>query len=151
MKLGTTLKSVEKKFGPAVAGEGDPETTFSAVRYPAGRAKKFAGLAGRHADAVFYLHFPVPVDWTLLKSKKGIPDFINDLSLSGPQGEQHREKEAKIFRELFTAKHRLKEKLLGLVGKKGYPLRIELDGEMFGVDATITQDKKGKVTLKILI
>lgn len=151
MNFGITLKTVEKKFGPAVAGEGDADTTFSALPYPAGKAKKFAGLPGRHDGAAFYLHFPIPVDWSQLKTKKGIPDFINDLKLSGPQGEQDREKKAASFRTAYTSKKRLKEKLTALVGKKNHPLHLQLDGETYPTEATITRDKKGKLTLKITL
>ena len=91
MNLGVTLKAAEKKFGPALPGPGEADRTLAAVRYAKGGAKKFAGIPGIHDHALFHIHFPTPIDWTLLTTKKGTPDFINDLKESGPQGEQGRE------------------------------------------------------------
>ena len=91
MNLGATLKAAEKVFGPALPGRGTEENTLSAVRYAKGGATKYAGIVGFDEGAKFYLHFPTPVDWNLLTTKKGTPDFISDLRESGPQGEQGRE------------------------------------------------------------
>jgi hypothetical protein len=108
MNLGATLKAAEKVFGPALPGRGDEDKTLSAVHYAAGKGKKFAGVAGVREDAVFHIHFPTRVEWTLLRSKKGTPDFINDLKPSGPQGEQGRERLVAEFLERYE---KLREKL----------------------------------------
>jgi hypothetical protein len=145
MTLGTTLKAVEKKFGPALVGIGDPDKTFSAVRFAAGKGKKFAGVPGIRDDALFHLHFPLTVDWKQLKTAKGTPDFINNLTSSGPQGEPDREQK---FQE-FLATHRGKNRLKELAGKRTIDFSIE--GEGFRYPGTVTVDKKGKITLKITI
>ena len=169
MNLGTTLASVEKKFGPALAGVGGEGCTFSATRFAAGKGKKFAGIPGKRDDAVFYVHFPVPVDWSQLTTKKGTPDFINNLSASGPQGEQGREllveqflanyekteasrrakgiaKEKKrLAAEKKEASRFLREKLAQFEGER--TLLVEIDGERLEIPVSIKIAKTGKVKL----
>lgn len=103
MTLGATLKAAEKVFGPALPGRGTEETTLSAVRYVAGRSVKYGGVAGFREDAKFHIHFPTPVDWSLLTTKKGTPDFISDLKEDGPQGEQGRHAKVEAFMASFHA------------------------------------------------
>ncbi len=107
--LGTTLKSVEKVFGPAVAGRGDEAHTVSAVRYAAGQGKRFAGVPGFHPEAVFYIHFALPVNLAEIKSKKGLFDHIKDLSEDGPQARQGRDVEVEAFLKARAEKARLVE------------------------------------------
>jgi hypothetical protein len=112
MNLGITLKSAEKVFGPALPGKGSAESTLSAVPFAAGKGKKFVGIPGVHEGAKFYIHFPIAIDWTLAESKKGIPDFVNDLHESGPPGEQGREALVSAFLEKHAslkAKSKLKQ------------------------------------------
>ena len=108
MNLGVTLKTAEKVFGPALPGPGDVDKTLSAVRYAGAKGKKFAGVPGIQEDAKFCIHFPTPVDWNLLQTKKGTPDFVNDLKESGPQGEQGRAIQVEKFKEGYE---QLREKL----------------------------------------
>ena len=75
MNLGATLKAAEKVFGPALPGQGSAENTLSAVPYLSGTKKKTGGILGIHEGAKFYVHFPTPVDWSLLTTKKGTPRF----------------------------------------------------------------------------
>jgi hypothetical protein len=169
MILGTTLASVEKKFGPALAGTGPADRTFSAIRTGSGKGKKFAGVAGQREDAVFYLHFPLPIDWSQLASKKGTPDFINNLSATGPQGEQGRkalveefltkysqDEEARKAKAEAKEKKRvadqrkeetrsIREKLSRFAGE--LTVAIEIGGERLKVPVTIKMDKSGKVKL----
>jgi hypothetical protein len=169
MNLGVTLKAAEKAFGPALPGSGAPEHTLSAVPYAAGKGKKFAGVMGVRENARFYIHFPTPIDWNLLKSKKGIPDFINNLSESGPQGEQGREAlvsefmarydglQTKLRQKQEAAKKKAtaakrKEELVGVrqrlapcIGEQQATLTI--GSETVSLTVTITVDKKGKMKI----
>ena len=167
MTIGTTLNAVEKRFGPALAGTGPEDTTFSAIRI--GKGKKFGGVPGRRDDAVFYLHFPLPVDWAQLTTRKGTPDFINNLSTAGPQGEQGRPAQVAAFLESYKkdeqarrAKAEAKEKKQEAAARKerfravreqlaayaGERLVIvEIAGARFEIPLTIKVDKAGKVKL----
>jgi hypothetical protein len=112
MNLGVTLKAAEKMFGPALPGPAEAEKTLSAVRYAKGGAKKYAGITGIQDNAKFYVHFPVRIDWSLLTTKKGTPDFVSDLREAGPQGEQGREALVSDFlqrHEAVQAKFREKQ------------------------------------------
>jgi hypothetical protein len=166
MNLGVTLKGAEKVFGPARPGPGTEENTLSAVRYAKGGATKFAGISGIQENAKFYIHFPTPVDWNLLETKKGIPDFVNDLRESGPQGEQGRETLVAKFLQEFEglkARRRAKqeeaekkaaaskrkeeavsyrERLAPYLGEQ--EVTICIGSERLVLTAKITQDKKGK-------
>jgi hypothetical protein len=166
MKLGVTLKAAEKIFGPALPGRGDPDKTLAAVHFAAGKGKKFAGVAGRE-DAVFHIHFPLPIDWNLLTSAKGTPDFINDLKPSGPQGEQGREQLVQEFlsksaalQEKLQAKREAAEKKARIaeLKKRSAELRARCAGWLGEHEATltikgesvlllmkVTQDKSGKI------
>ncbi len=160
MNLGITLKAAEKVFGPALPGPGEPESTLSAIRYAAGGTKKFAGVLGLHENAKFHIHFPTPVDWVLLETKKGIPDFINDLKESGPQGAQGREVlvakflpsyggiKAKILSKQAAGKIKaelplLRKRLAPFVGERQATLTI--GSETLSLPIKITMDKKGKI------
>jgi hypothetical protein len=145
MTLGTTLASVEKKFGPALVGIGDPDKTFSAIRFAAGKGKKFAGVPGIRDDAVFHLHFPLAVDWKQLKSKKGVPDFINNLTSSGPQGEQGREEKFSAFLQAHNGRARLQQ----LAGR--HVVDFSIEGESFRYPGTVKVGKTGKITIQIVI
>jgi len=168
MNLGVTLKTAEKKFGPALAGRGREEATLSAVRYAAGKGK-FAGVAGIRDDAQFYIHFPTPVDWSLLATKKGTPDFIKDLHESGPQGEQGRERLIAQFLEQHAAQREklklkqeaatkkalatkqkkevadLREQLAHWIGEK--EASITIGGQSVNLMLKITRDKSGKLKI----
>jgi hypothetical protein len=169
MKLGVTLKAAEKVFGPALPGPGSQQNTLSAVRYAEGKGKKFAGILGIHDNANFYVHFPTPVDWNLLRSQKGLPDFVNDLKESGPQGEQGRgAKVAEFLEQYETLKAKLhlkqeaaekralaarqkeeavflRQKLAPFVGEQQVTFLI--GSESISIVVKITQDKKGKFKL----
>ncbi len=108
MNLSATLKQAEKVFGPALPGRGAEENTLSAVRYAKGRATKYGGISGFHEEAKFHIHFPTPIDWSLLTTKKGTPDFVSDLKESGPQGEQGREA---LIADFLEKQHGVREKL----------------------------------------
>src|SRR5277367_6843459 len=97
MTLGTTLKTVEKHFGPCLPGQTEPGKTVSALRYAAGKGRKFAGVPGIHPEAVFYVRFPMAVDLSVIKSKKGVFDFISDLKEDGPQSDQGRQAQVDAF------------------------------------------------------
>ncbi len=94
---GTKLQSVEKRFGPALPGQGFPAKTVSALRYAGGRGKKFAGVPGIHPEAAFYIHFPLELNLSSIASKKGTIDFIADLKEDGPQSKQGRQAEVETF------------------------------------------------------
>ena len=94
---GTKLQSVEKRFGPALPGQGLPAKTVSALRYAGGRGKKFAGVPGIHPEAAFYIHFPLELNLSSIASKKGTIDFIADLKEDGPQSKQGRQVEVETF------------------------------------------------------
>src|ERR1700734_1245680 len=94
---GTKLQSVEKRFGPALPGQGSPEKTVSALRYAGGRGQKFAGVPGIHSEAAFYIHFPLEVSLSSIPSKKGTIDFISYLKEDGPQSKQGRQAEVEAF------------------------------------------------------
>ncbi len=169
MNLGITLKSAEKVFGPALPGIGEPANTLSAVRYAGGKAKKFAGVLGLPEHAIFHVHFPTPVDWNLVASKKGVPDFVNDLKESGPQGGQGRAAEVAAFLEKYesvkaklqakqaaaekkarTAKWKaesaeLKERLKAYLGEQQVTLMI--GSESVSLPVKITVNKKGKMKI----
>jgi hypothetical protein len=169
MNLGVTLKQAEKVLGPALPGQGNPDSTLSAIWYSKGKGKKFAGVSGIQEGARFYIHFPVPVDWNLLSTKKGTPDFINDLSESGPQGQQGRERLVQEFlakQEMVLEKRRLKEeavekkkrkeefaslrpRLSALAGDHLATLTIGED--TFSLPMKITVDKKGKIKVAAAI
>lgn len=138
MTLGTTLKTVEKHFGPSLPGQAEPERTVSALRYAAGKGRKFAGVLGVQPDAVFYIHFPVPVDLRAIKSKKGIFDFISDLKQDGPQSDQGRHTKVEAFLATYQKEHRVKK----LCAAKH--IVIEIEGERFEVPAKISFVKKVK-------
>lgn len=145
LTLGTTLKNAEKHFGPCLPGMADPARTASAVRYAAGKGKKFAGVPGIHPDAVFYVHFPVALHLASIKSKKGTIDFINDLKQDGPQAKQGRETEVEAFLHVHRQKEAAQKKAQmfdRLCGIK--PVVIEIDGQRFEVQASITFAKKTK-------
>jgi len=141
MNLGVTLKAAEKVFGPALPGLGTPQTTLSAVRYAEGKVKKFAGVLGIRDEAKFYVHFPLTVDWNLLKSKKGVPDFVNDLRESGPQGAQGREALVEKFVERVKEKEELRQTLPRLVGN--HEAALIIGSHSFSLSVKITVDKKG--------
>ncbi len=173
MNLGVTLKAAEKVFGPALPGRGAEENTLAAVRYAKGRAKKYAGIPGVHDEAKFYIHFPTPVDWSLLITKKGTPDFVSDLTESGPQGEQGREALAAQFlkkRESVREKLRQKrekaetaarakqlkqeltevrQRLIPFQGERNATLN--LDNESVTIPIKITVDKSGKIKISATI
>ena len=138
MTLGTTLKTVEKKFGPCLPGQGEPNKTVSALRYAAGKGRKFAGIPGIHPDAVFYVHFPMPVDLSAIKSKKGVFDFISDLKEDGPQSDQGRDALVDAFMAVHGKEFRIKK----LSAAKH--VVIEIEGERFEVPAKIAFSKKTK-------
>ena len=94
---GTKLQSVEKRFGPALPGQGLPAKTVSALRYAGGRGKKFAGVPGIHPEAAFYIHFPLELNFSSIASTKGTIDFIADLKEDGPQSKQGRQVEVETF------------------------------------------------------
>ena len=94
---GTQLKSVERRFGPALPGQGLPAKTVSALRYAGGRGKKFAGVPGIHPEAAFYIHFPLDLNLSSIASTKGTIDFIADLKEDGPQSKQGRQAEVEAF------------------------------------------------------
>lgn len=104
LTLGTTLKTAEKHFGPALAGRGDESHTMSAIRFAAGKGKKFAGVPGLSPDAVFYIHFPLPIDFTKIKSKSGQIDHVKDLTEDGPQSRQGRQDEVDAFLRAYAQK-----------------------------------------------
>jgi hypothetical protein len=160
MNLGVTLKAAEKAFGPALPGPGAHDSTLAAVHFAAGKGKKFAGVTGIREDAVFHVHFPTPVDWNLLTTKKGTPDFVNDLKQSGPQGEQGRERLVAEFLEKYESlrgkrdkKRRdeqrkreaplLREKYAKWVGS--HEATISISGESINLPLKITRDKAGKI------
>ncbi len=118
MNLGVTLKQAEKKFGPALPGPGAADRTLAAVRYAKGGAKKFAGIAGIQDHALFHIHFPTPIDWNLLTTKKGTPDFVNDLKESGPQGEQGRDAQVADFLQKYASIREKEEKKREAAAKK---------------------------------
>jgi hypothetical protein len=120
MNLGITLKAAEKVFGPALPGPAEEHNTLSAVRYAKGGSTKYAGISGIQRDAKFYVHFPTSVEWDLLTTKKGTPDYVNDLRESGPQGEQGREMQAAAFLEKSaTTRAKIREKQ-ELAAKKAF-------------------------------
>ena len=94
---GTKRHSVEKRFGPALPGQGLPAKTVSALRYAGGRGKKFAGVPGIHPEAAFYIHFPLELNLSSIASTKGTIDFIADLKEDGPQSKQGRQAEVEVF------------------------------------------------------
>jgi len=160
MNLGVTLKAAEKIFGPALPGPGEADRTLAAVHYAAGRGKKFAGVLGGREDAVFHVHFPTPVDWNLLTTKKGTPDFINDLKVSGPQGEQGRERLVAEFLEKYDATREKREKKArDDERKREAPLlrqryahwigerqaTITVGAESLTLTLKVTKDKSGKI------
>ncbi len=169
MNLGVTLKAAEKVFGPALPGRGAENATLAAVHYAAGKGKKFAGVVGPREDAAFHVHFPTPVDWNLLTTKKGTPDFVNDLKPSGPQGEQGRERLVAAFLEKvgalnekrrlkaeaaekknLTAKRKLeaaalRERYTNLVGE--HEATILIGSESLSLRVKITKDKSGKIKI----
>lgn len=138
LTTGTTLKSVEKLFGPALPGIGDSHKTVSAMRYAAGKGKKFAGVPGIQPDAAFHIHFPLNVDLSQIKSKKGAIDFISDLKEDGPQSKQGRREEV----DTFVRKHQQEAFLANLGGTK--TVAIEIDGHRFSPQAKITFSKKNR-------
>jgi len=103
---GTKLQSVEKRFGPALPGQGLPAKTVSALRYAGGRGKKFAGVPGIHPEAAFYIHFPLELNLSSIASKKGTIDFIADLKEDGPQSKQGRQVEVETFLRNHGGKQR---------------------------------------------
>jgi hypothetical protein len=158
MNLGATLKAAEKVFGPALPGRGDAENTLSAVPYLSGTKKKLGGILGVQDDAKFYVHFPTPVVWSLLTTKKGTPDFVSDLKTSGPQGEQGREALVAVFMEQYEAvqaklraKQRkgelaqLRERLAPYAGEREATFTI--GSESLSLPFTISVDKSGKVKI----
>ena len=169
MNLGVTLKAAEKVFGPSLPGRGSDQNTLSAVRYASGRSAKYGGVAGIHKDAKFYIHFPTPVDWNLLTTKKGTPDFVSGLKESGPQGEQGREALVAAFMEQYedvreklrqkqeaTAKKasvaqrktelaQLRHRLIPFAGEREATLSI--GSESLSLPVKITVDKSGKVKI----
>jgi hypothetical protein len=162
MNIGVTLKTAEKKFGPALPGSDQEYNTLSAIRYAGGKGKKFAGVPGIRPEAEFYVHFPLDVDWTRLESKKGIPDFVNDLKESGPQGEQDREEKVAAFVEQYRAVREVAERKLAAANRKkeAGALRLRLapllgpqevtvtiGGETFAILFKITKDKAGKIKI----
>jgi hypothetical protein len=176
MNLGVTLKSAEKKFGPALPGPASSDRTLAAVRYAKGGAKKFAGIPGIHDQALFHIHFPTPIDWNLLTSKKGIPDFVNDLKESGPQGEQGREalvagflQKYESIREKEAKKREAAAKKIETAAKKAVAAQIKaqlaqqrqrlapfvgeqeatllIGNESIPLRFTITADKAGKIKI----
>ncbi|MGF1679206.1 MAG: hypothetical protein ACFCUX_08435 [Candidatus Methylacidiphilales bacterium] len=160
MNVGTTLKSVEKKFGPCLPGPGDPDKTVSAIRYAAGKGKKFAGIPGILPDAMFLVHFPVAVDLSRIKvAKKGPADFINDMRQDGPQSTQGRQADVEAFlrgyaelekkeaakRQKAAAKQAA-EKLREFLGEK--EIIVEVNGRRMTARAKITLVKKtGKLKI----
>jgi hypothetical protein len=160
MNLGVTLKAAEKVFGPALPGPAEAEKTLAAVHFAAGKGKKFAGVLGMRDDAVFQVHFPTPIDWSLLTSKKGTPDHVNDLKMSGPQGEQGRERLVAEFLEKYEVLRAKKEKKVrDEQRKREAPLLrqryahwvgqheavISIGGESLTVPVKVTKDKSGKI------
>jgi hypothetical protein len=160
MNLGVTLKAAEKIFGPALPGPADAEKTLAAVHFAAGKGKKFAGVLGIRDDAVFHVHFPTPVNWNLLTTKKGTPDYVNDLKISGPQGEQGRERLVAEFLEKYEKlREKLEKKTRDDQRKREAPaLRqryghwvgereavISFGGESLALPLKITKDKSGKI------
>jgi hypothetical protein len=167
MNLGVPLKAAEKVFGPALPGPGIEENTLSAVRYPGAKAKRFAGISGVQNDASFYIHFPTPVDWSLLETKKGVPDFVSDLKESGPQGEQGRAAQAAAFlneyqalreklqqkreaaaRKAATAKQKeeivlIRQRLVPYVGEQ--QVNLTIGTESISISMKIAIDKSGKL------
>ena len=139
MILGTTLKTVEKHFGPALPGQAEQEKTVSAFRYAAGKGRKFAGIPGIHPEAAFYIHFPVPVDLQAIKSKKGVFDFISDLKEDGPQSDQGRYAQVEAFLKGYGKEFRIKKLC------NARHIVIEIGGERFDVPAKITFTKKTKM------
>ena len=167
MNLGVTLKTAEKVFGPALPGAGSAEATLSAVRYAEGKGKKYAGVLGSVENAKFHVHFPTPVDWNLLATKKGTPDFVNDLRESGPQGEQGRSAQVAAFLERYEglrlklrAKQdaaekkiqlaRQKDEILSLRKRVGHlvgvhQVNLTVGSESFSLPMKINLDKSGKL------
>ncbi len=162
MNLGVTLKAAEKVFGPALPGKGEEGKTLAAVHYAAGKGKKFAGVIGVREDAVFHVHFPTAIDWNLLATKKGTPDFVNDLKFSGPQGEQGRERLVAEFLEKYAVlREKQEKKTREDRRKREAPLLrerfghwvgereavITIDGESLTLALKITKDKSGKIKI----
>jgi hypothetical protein len=169
MNLGVTLKAAEKIFGPARPGPDTAENTLSAVRYAKGGAKKFAGIAGLEENAKFYIHFPTAVDWNLLTTKKGTPDFVSDLRESGPQGEQGREAQVVAFMERYEIireklRHKqeavekkasvsrrkaelvqFRDRLVPFAGEREATLLV--GSESFSLPVKITLEKSGKIKI----
>jgi hypothetical protein len=162
MTLGATLKAAEKVFGPALPGRADERNTLAAVPFAKGKGKKFAGVLGFRDDALFHIHFPVPVDWKLLATKKGTPDFINDLKESGPQGEQGREAlvgaflakyesmRAKLHEKELAAKRKqeaasLRPRLAALKGE--HEASITIGSETIALRVKVTVEKTGKIKI----
>ena len=176
---GTKLQSVEKRFGPALPGQGLPAKTVSALRYAGGRGKKFAGVPGIHPEAAFYIHFPLELNLSSIASKKGTIDFIADLKEDGPQSKQGRQVEVETFLRNHGEKQReqvAKEEKSRLAAqqkaqKAAAELRkkeeaasqneaverlcrqenivIEIDGQRFSAGAKITFSKKTQ-TFKVV-
>ncbi len=173
MNLGATLKAAEKVFGPALPGRGSEENTLSAVRYVAGRSTKYGGVAGFREDAKFHIHFPTPVDWSLLTTKKGTPDFVSDLKESGPQGQQGRQAQVEAFMATYQAVRakllekqeaaakkalaaqrkgelaQLRQRLLPYVGENDATLLI--GSESLSLPFKITVDKTGKIKITAIL
>ena len=158
MNLGATLNAAEKVFGPALPGPGTAENTLSAVPYLSGTRKKLGGVLGMQEGAKFYVHFPTPVDWSLLTTKKGTPDFVSELKASGPQGEQGREALVAAFMEQYgalqiklRAKQRkgeliqFRERLAPYAGEREATFTVGT--ESFSLPFKITVDKSGKVKI----
>lgn len=142
MKNGTTLKTAEKHFGPSLPGQAEPEKTMSALRYAAGKGRKFAGVPGIQPDASFYIHFPLAIDLTTIVSKKGVIDFVSDLRQDGPQSDQGRQAQV----DAFLAVHRKEQRFKKFSAAKS--IIIEIEGERFEVPAKITFTKKSR-TFKV--
>lgn len=162
MNLGITLKAAEKVLGPSLPGAGAETHTLSAVHYAAGKGKKFAGVLGIHPDAIFHIHFPVAVDWNLLTTKKGTPDFVNDLKQSGPQGGQGRERLVEEFLQKYEqTREKREKKARDQQRKREAPLlrqqfahwvgereaTITIGGESLALPVKVTRDKTGKIKI----
>ncbi len=164
MNIPVKLNKLEEIFGPALPGASTPECTLSAVKYASAKKGVYGGIQGIKPDAFFYVHFPLPIDWERLATKKGAPDYVNDLKESGPQGAQGRkelveqflsglqEKKAQEQRVRLEEENRAStlKRFEQLVGT--HTVTVSVNGETLTLPYTkIALDKKRKLTLTALV
>ncbi len=155
----TTIKAVEKLFGPVLPGMNAPERTISVFQeYTSPRKYKLFGQPGIIDGAIWHLHTQVPILAAKIKGR------ITGILEGGSQHDPKRQElvaawlsehlKAEAIQNVATARKaaaaeakRQKELLASRAGE--YDARLMIEEISTTIPVRVKVDAKGKVTLVV--